>query len=92
MYILIIQIFSPSYRDEEMRLKLSNGNPNQPLLLYVGRLGSEKKLKRLKKVLDSNPGLRLAIVGSGPAEKELKEEFANYPVVFTGQLVGKSVG
>jgi len=54
----------------------------------VGRLGSEKRLDRLKVVLDRVPGTRLALVGSGPAEKQLKELFRGYPVVFTGALQG----
>ncbi len=67
---------------------MSDGNPNKPLLLYVGRLGAEKRISRLKKVLDANPNVRLAVVGTGPMGDDLKKEFVNYPVVFTGQLIG----
>jgi sulfoquinovosyltransferase len=73
-----------------MRYRLSDGHSNQPLLLYVGRLGPEKKLNRLKLVLDSNPGCRLAFVGHGPAEDQLKREFEGYPVYFAGKLVGET--
>jgi predicted secreted protein len=59
------------------------------LLLYVGRLGAEKKLDKLKVVLDRNPGARLALVGAGPAEQALKEHFRGYPVNFVGQLSGE---
>lgn len=34
-----------------MRTRLSQGHPEAPLLIYVGRLGSEKKLQRIKGVL-----------------------------------------
>lgn len=72
-----------------MRAYLTNGNPDKPLLLYVGRIGAEKRLHRLRKVLDANPGSCLAIVGHGPAEESMKQYFAGYPVVFTGKLQGK---
>lgn len=83
------QIFSPKFRDTDMRNRLSDGHPEAPLLLYVGRLGFEKKIHRLKKVLESNPGSRLVIVGTGPAEGELKKVFAGIPVHFAGEIVGK---
>lgn len=73
-----------------MRNRLSAGDASSPLLLYVGRLGAEKKLDKLKGVLDRNPGARLALVGTGPAEKALKEHFKGYPVHFAGQLMGTS--
>ena len=71
-----------------MRKRLSENHPRSPLLLYVGRLGYEKKIDRLKQVLDANPNARLALVGTGPAEEYLKNHFKNYPVHFTGQLQG----
>jgi hypothetical protein len=51
-----------------MRRRLSDGDVDAPLLVYVGRLGAEKKLQRLKKVLERNPGARLAFVGRGPIQ------------------------
>jgi sulfoquinovosyltransferase len=72
-----------------MREMLSDGNPSDPLLIYVGRLGSEKKIHRLAKVLVRNPTARLAIVGSGPSEQDLRSVFASYPrVKFAGSLFG----
>ena len=32
-----------------MRKRLSDGHVDAPLLIYVGRIGAEKKLHRLKK-------------------------------------------
>lgn len=74
-----------------MRDKLSNGHPEAPLLLYVGRLGVEKKIHRLKRVLLANPGCRLALVGLGPAEESLRSTFEGLPVHFAGQLVGEYI-
>ena len=83
------EIFSPIFKSQAMRERLSNGYPDAALLLYVGRLGKEKKVNRLKKVLNDNPGARLALVGSGPAEGELRELFKDYPnVYFVGPLTG----
>lgn len=72
-----------------MRRRLSEGHPEAPLLLYVGRLGYEKRIDRLKKVLERNPESRLVVVGTGPAEDELKKVFADLPVHFAGEIVGK---
>ena len=73
-----------------MRERLSEGHVEAPLLLYVGRLGHEKRIHRLLRVLESNPGCRLAVVGTGPAEEDLKVVFKGAPVHFAGQLVGES--
>ena len=40
-------------------------------------------------VLDSNPGARLAFVGKGPLDDEMRKLFQGYPVHFAGQLVGE---
>ncbi|RVX06127.1 Sulfoquinovosyl transferase SQD2 [Vitis vinifera] len=36
--------FHPRYYSHEMRLRLSNGEPEKPLVIHVGRLGVEKSL------------------------------------------------
>ena len=36
--------FNPSFKSSSMREELTDGNPNDPLLIYVGRLGKEKQL------------------------------------------------
>ena len=53
--------FSPSFRSQEMRSRLTRGQPDAPLLVYVGRLGMEKRLDKLIRVLDENPTVRLVI-------------------------------
>lgn len=72
----------------EMRTTLTDGHPDAPLLIYVGRLGVEKRLRDLKQVLAKLPGVRLAVVGKGPDMEALKEYFAGTPTVFTGLLSG----
>lgn len=83
------RLFHPERRTPEWRARLSGGEPGKRLLLYVGRLAPEKGIERLKAVLRAAPSnTRLAIVGKGPAEKELKRAFAGTPTVFTGLLTG----
>nr|KJB17034.1 hypothetical protein B456_002G261700 [Gossypium raimondii] len=58
--------FHPRYRSHEMRLRLSNGEPERPLIIHVGRLGVEKSLDFLKSVMDRLPEARIAFIGDGP--------------------------
>jgi sulfoquinovosyltransferase len=83
-----VDIFNPSFATSEARHRMSDGHPDAPLLVYVGRLGAEKNLIILKDVLAANPGARLALVGDGPARASLQAHFANTPTVFTGMLSG----
>jgi sulfoquinovosyltransferase len=85
------EIFNPRFKSEAVRERISEGNPSDPLLLYVGRLGAEKKVHRLRKVLEANPTARLVIVGKGPAEEEIKEYFKGYRAHFTGQIIGEEL-
>lgn len=80
--------FDPKFKSSEMRSTLSGGHPAAPLLVYVGRLGVEKRLHDIKPLLLANPSFRLALVGTGPYEAELKEMFKGTNTVFTGQLSG----
>ena len=71
-----------------MRSLLSDSHPEAPLLVYIGRLGMEKRLQGLTRILDENPTARLAFVGKGPYEEELRVIFKGYNVVFAGQYSG----
>ncbi|MGI0479741.1 glycosyltransferase [Geminocystis sp. CENA526] len=84
--------FQPSLASSEMRNKLSQGNPDAPLLLYVGRVSAEKEIDKIKPVLESIPEARLAIVGNGPARAELETYFANTNTNFVGYLHGQDLG
>ncbi|XP_039047795.1 sulfoquinovosyl transferase SQD2-like isoform X2 [Hibiscus syriacus] len=78
--------FHPQYRSHEMRLRLSNGEPERPLVIHVGRLGVEKSLDFLKSVMDRLPEARIAFIGDGPYREELERLFSGMPAVFTGML------
>jgi glycosyltransferase involved in cell wall biosynthesis len=84
-------LFAPGARTAETRNLLSNGEPEKPLLLYVGRLSAEKEVARLRDVIRALPEARLAIVGDGPVRHELERHFKGTPTVFTGYMRGKTL-
>lgn len=61
---------------------------SEKILLYVGRLASEKGIEKLKPVLDEFPDVRLAIVGDGPHRSELEHVYAGTKTKFVGYLHG----
>ncbi|KAH6761993.1 sulfoquinovosyldiacylglycerol 2 [Perilla frutescens var. hirtella] len=83
--------FHPRFRSHEMRLRLSNGEPDRPLIVHVGRLGVEKSLDFLKRVMDKLPEARIAFIGDGPYREELEQMFSGMPAVFTGMLQGEEL-
>ena len=84
-------LFGPSAGSAKTRNLLSNGEPEKPLLLYVGRLSAEKDVSRLRDVIQALPEARLAIVGDGPLRHELERHFKGTPTVFTGYLRGEAL-
>ena len=83
--------FHPRFRDAAMRERLSQGHPDAPLLIYVGRLSQEKQVDRLRGVLDALPGTRLAIIGDGPDRSSLEAHFAGTNTYFAGYMNGESL-
>jgi glycosyltransferase involved in cell wall biosynthesis len=81
--------FNPRFKNAAMRAQLSDGNPDDVLLVYVGRLSNEKQIDKLRPVLERVPNTRLAIVGDGPARADLEKHFAGLPVKFTGYMSGE---
>jgi glycosyltransferase involved in cell wall biosynthesis len=86
------ETFHPELASLEMRSHLSQGHPESPLLLYVGRLGAEKEIDRIKPVLEAIPDARLALVGDGPHRSALEKHFAGTPTHFVGYLTGTELG
>lgn len=76
---------------QAVRTRLSDGHPECPLLLYVGRLSAEKGIERLRPILEALPDARLALVGDGPHRKALEKHFAGLPVFFAGFLHGSEL-
>ncbi len=82
------EMFQPSLASKQMRSRLSEGNPDSPLLLYVGRVSAEKQIDEIKPVLEAIPEARLAIVGDGPNREALEAHFAGTNTNFVGYLQG----
>ena len=82
------EMFQPHLASTQMRSRLSQGNPEDPLLLYVGRVSAEKQIDEIKPVLEAIPQARLAIVGDGPNREALEAHFAGTKTNFVGYLQG----
>lgn len=85
------ELFDPSLASRDVRAHLSQGHPDSPILLYVGRLSAEKEIDRIKPVLAAIPNARLALVGDGPYRQELEKHFEDTPTHFVGYLTGKDL-
>jgi glycosyltransferase involved in cell wall biosynthesis len=83
--------FQPRAANPETRAFLSQGEPERPLLLYVGRLSAEKDITRLKELFPALPGMRLAIVGDGPMRRDLERQFKGTATFFSGYLEGDAL-
>lgn len=89
-----VGLYSGATRSEEMRRRLmgdSAQNDNHRLLLYVGRLASEKGIERLRGLLDTDKDIHLAIVGDGPHRRPLEQVFAGSNANFIGYLHGQEL-
>ena len=69
------EAFHPSRRDPALRQSLGLG-PDDPLILYVGRLAAEKNLPALlsafARLRPRNERARLVVVGDGPLAASLR--------------------
>lgn len=79
--------FHPAHRRDDWRSAIG-ARANERVLLYVGRLAAEKRLDLLAEALRDMDGIRLALVGDGPARPQLERRFEGMPVTFTGFLNG----
>ena len=80
--------FNPKFKSAKMRETMSDGNPDDFLMVYVGRLGAEKRLKDVKPMLEKMPNARFCVVGKGPQMEELEEYFKGTKTKFMGQMSG----
>ncbi|MFH7025195.1 MAG: glycosyltransferase family 4 protein [Heteroscytonema crispum UTEX LB 1556] len=85
------ELFHPSLASGVWRSRLSQNHPESPLLLYVGRLGAEKEIERIKPILEAIPEARLALVGDGPHRQALEKHFAGTNTYFVGYLTGRNL-
>lgn len=85
------EFFTPGVRDEAMRHLLTDGNPDDFLLINVGRQSPEKGLKEIRDHVFAEPGVRLALIGGGPSHETLKEHYQDTPTIFPGFLRGQDL-
>ena len=83
------QSFHPRFRSNAMRREMTDGHPDDTVLLYVGRLSDEKQIEHIRPALEQLPSTRLAAVGDGPARPHLEAHFAGLPAKFMGYLRGE---
>jgi len=84
--------FNPRHRSLASRTLLSDAHPDQPLVVYAGRVSFEKRVDVLVETARLLAGkARLAVVGEGPALGWLKEQLASHDAVFTGFLEGEAL-
>ena len=81
-------LFNPERRSHEMRVRLTGGHPDRPLILYVGRLAREKRILDLLEATRQLRKARFAFVGDGPMRAQLERLFPADRTVFTGYLRG----
>jgi len=84
--------FHPKFYDTDMRNRMSEGNLDDLLLVYIGRVAREKRLAMLKPILRKLKAkgipARLCIVGHGPEMEELQALFNDSTTHFLGSLEG----
>jgi glycosyltransferase involved in cell wall biosynthesis len=80
-----VEHFSPLHASEKLRASWG-ADANTPVLLYVGRLASEKNVplafRAFEAVRSRSPGARFVVVGSGPLREKLAR--AHPDAIFAG--------
>jgi len=83
--------FTPGTPRAEVRSWLTDGHPDDFLVVNVGRQAPEKQLELLHETVSPLRGVRLALIGDGPSHQHLRKVFANTPTVMTGYLRGQAL-
>jgi glycosyltransferase involved in cell wall biosynthesis len=85
-------LFSPERRDEALRAQWGV-RPEDPVLLYVGRIAAEKNLATLiaayEEARRQAPRAKLVLVGEGPLRRDLEARFPD--AVFAGRRSGEDL-
>lgn len=83
------ELFNPRRRSDELR-RSWGASADTTVVLYVGRLAPEKNLETLVAAFEAmrrvNAGVKLAVVGDGPARRSLQQRCQD--AVFAGTRVG----
>ncbi len=85
--------FSPDRRSPELRARWQ-AEPDQPVVLHVGRMAAEKNYTLLFRVYDAmaaaNPRLRFVLAGEGPLKARLRQ--AHPQCIFDGFFSREKIG
>jgi phosphatidylinositol alpha 1,6-mannosyltransferase len=81
-----LDLFDPGQRDRRLRAEWSGGK--DVVVGYVGRIAAEKEIRRLVG-LAQLPGIKLVMIGDGPARGWLEERLPD--ATFTGMLGGEEL-
>lgn len=81
----------PKFYSDEMRHRLTGGDPKKKALIFVGRLAAEKEVHRLRPIMDMRDDIHLTIVGDGPETQNLKDLFAGTATTLTGFVHGREL-
>ena len=89
-----LERFSPEKRDENFWTQFCLGGGFK--FFYAGRISKEKNLENLLDAFrtlngDSDFNAQLILAGDGPHLDELKKEYANEHIIFTGRLDGEEL-
>lgn len=85
------ELFTPGEPDAEVRNWLTDGHPDEFLVVNVGRQAPEKQLELLRETVSPLRKVRLALIGDGPSHHHLRKVFADTPTVMTGYLRGQAL-
>lgn len=81
--------FSPDLANPKLRAKLTGDDPDQRIVIYIGRLAPEKQVEDLK-IIHDMPNVKLIVVGDGPEKSTLRKLMPN--AYFPGFKSGKELG
>ncbi|GAB4191085.1 MAG: glycosyltransferase family 1 protein [Roseiflexaceae bacterium] len=82
--------FHPRHRSQAWR-EAVGARSGETLLLYAGRLATEKRIDLLADAVEGLPNVRLVCVGDGPARPALERRLAGGAAHFTGFLRGQDL-
>jgi glycosyltransferase involved in cell wall biosynthesis len=85
------ELFQPQKCAQAWRIRLTNGAPEKTILLYVGRLATEKGLEQILAALPQLQNCHVAFVGDGPLAAKLQQMASGLPVTFLGPLFGEDL-
>ncbi len=86
------RLFNPDKRSDELRASWG-AKPEDPVVLYVGRIASEKNLplffKSIRSLRKKHPRLVAVVVGDGPERKTYESEHKD--ILFAGAKKGEEL-